>query len=189
MNIEALMTKQGMRDWTDEERQTFTNDAVQVRQIAQIIQARLAHTEIEGDRPGAAGRRARRVSRKLNRVARLLEKAAAETEAVNAVYVREVLELPDRRAKALEAREQRRDRRQERKALARSAAGTAITKSLTKTVHTLNGTEPVGNPQVSPAQPVPQYVNPQPFQFPGATAATAQPVPNISDIFREQEAM
>lgn len=185
MDIEALMTQQGMRDWTDSERDTFTNDAVQVRQLAQIIQARLAHTEIDGDRAGSAGRRARKVARRFGKVARLLEKAAAEAEAINAVYVREVLELPDRRAKQLEQKQQRQDRR----ALARGTAGAAVTKSLTKTVHTLNGTEPVGNPQVNAVQPAPQYVNPQPFQFPGAGAAAAQPIPSISDFFSEQEAM
>ena len=185
MDIEALMTQQGMRDWTDSQRDTFVNDATQIRQLTQIVQARLANTEIDGDRAGSAGRRARRMSRKLNRVARLLEKAAAETEAVNAVYVREVLELPDRRPKQLEARE----RRQEQKALARGAAGAAIAKSFTKTVNTLNGTDPVGNPQVTAAQAGPQYVNPQPFTFPGAAAGSGQPLPSISQFFPDQEAM
>lgn len=184
MDIEALMTKQGMRDFTDEQRQTFTNDATQVRQLAQIVQARLAHTEIDGDRTGSAGRRARRVARKLGKVARLLEKAAAETEAVNAVYLREVLELPARRARELEKKEQRR----QRLGIAAGTAHTMVAKSLTKTTNSLTGTT-VGNPQVTPVQTAPQYVSPQPFQFPGQGVGQTEPMPSISEFFPNQEAM
>jgi hypothetical protein len=186
MDIEALMTQQGMRGWTDEQRDTWTNDAVQMRQLTQIIQARLANTEIEGDRAGSAGRRARKVGRKLAKVARLLEKAAAETEAVNAVYLREVLELPQRRARELEKKEQRR----ERLGVAAGAAQGAVAKSLTKTTNTLTGIQPtaVGNPQVTGVQPAPQYVPPMPYQFPGQTPAASQDLPNFSDLF-DQEAM
>jgi hypothetical protein len=186
MDIEALMTQQGMRGWTDEQRDTWTNDAVQMRQLTQIIQARLANTQIEGDRTGSAGRRARKVSRKLARVARLLEKAAAETEAVNAVYVREVLELPQRRARELEKKEQRK----ERLGIAAGAAQGAIAKSLTNTTNTLTGIQPAtGSPQVSGVQPVPQYVPPMPYQFPGQTPAAGQALPDFADLFPDQEAM
>ncbi|MFF0009606.1 hypothetical protein ACFYQT_40130 [Streptomyces tibetensis] len=187
MDIEALMTQQGMRGWTDEQRDTWTNDAVQMRQLTQIIQARLANTQIDGDRTGSAGRRARKVSRKLARVARLLEKAAAETEAVNAVYVREVLELPARRARELEKKEQRK----ERLGIAAGAAQGAIAKSLTNTTNTLTGVQPpaVGNPQVNGVQAAPQYVPPMPYQFPGQTPAQAQALPDFADLFPDQEAM
>lgn len=181
MDIEALMTQQGMRDFTDEQRQTFTNDAVQVRQLAQIIQARLANTAIDGDRTGSAGRRARKVSRKLGKVARLLEKAAAETEAVNAVYLREVVQLPERRARELERKEQRR----QRLGIAATAAQAHVAKSLSKSVNSLNGT-PVAEPQVT-AVAGPQYVHPMPYQHTPA-AGMAQPVPSIGDLF-DQEAM
>ena len=187
MDIEALMTQQGMRTFTDEQRDTFTNDAVQVRQLAQIIQARLANTAIDGDRAGSAGRRARKVARRFGKVARLLEKAAAEAEAINAVYGREVLELPARRSRELERKEQRR----QRLGIAAGAAPTAVAKSLTKTTNTLAGAQPpAGNPQVTAAQPQPkpQYVSPQPYTFPGQTADQAQPLPNIGDFFN-QEAM
>lgn len=180
MDIEALMTQQGMRNFTDEQRETWTTDAVQVRQLAQIIQARLANTEIDGDRAGSAGRRARKVSRKMAKVAKLLEKAAAETEGLNAVYVREVLELPARRARELEKKESRR----ERLGIAAASVQDAAAKSLTKTAHTLNGTQQVGNPQVTPVQAAPQYVHPNGWQF---TPAGAQPTPlgNITDHFPE----
>lgn len=182
MDIEALMTQKGMRDWTDSQRDTFTNDAVQVRQLAQIVQARLANTHVDGDGTGTAGRRARKVAKRLAKVARLLEKAAAETEAVNAVYVREVLELPDRRAKELE----RKTNRRERLGIAASAVHAKTVNSLTTSTHHLTGTQPTTNPQVNAVPPV-AYVSPQPFQFPGQNTAT-QPLPNIGDFFN-QEAM
>jgi hypothetical protein len=179
MDIENLMTQKGMRDFTDEQRQTFTNDAVQVRQLAQIIQARLAHTEIEGDRTGSAGRRARKVSRKLSRVARLLEKAAAETEAVNALYVREVLELPARRARELENKENRR----QRMGIAASVQD-KVGKSLTTSANTLTGAQPPVSPQVNADPGGVRYVNPQPYAFPGAPGPQ-QPAGNIADYFPE----
>lgn len=184
MDIESLMSKQGMRDFTDEQRQTFTNDATQVRQLAQIVQVRLANTEIEGDRVGSAGRRARKVARKLSKVARLLEKAAAETEAVNAVYLREVLELPARRARELEKKQ---DRRQ-RFGIAAASVQDKVGKSLTATTNTLTGIQPPVSSQVNAVQPGPQYVSPQPFQFSGQGAGQVQPLPSISDFF-EREAL
>jgi hypothetical protein len=182
MDIEALMTQKGMRDWTDGQRDTFTNDAVQVRQLAQIVQARLANTRIDGDGAGTSGRRARKVAKRLAKVARLLEKAAAETEAVNAVYVREVLELPDRRAKEVERKA---DRRQ-RFGIAASGLHAKTVNSLTASTHHLTGTPTPVNPQVNAVPPV-AYVNPQPHQFPGQNT-TAQPLPNIHEFFN-QEAM
>jgi hypothetical protein len=182
MDIEQLMTKDGMRAFTDEQRETFTTDAVQVRQLAQIIQARLAHTEIDGDRTGSATRRARKVSRKMAKVAKLLEKAAAETEGLNAVYLREVLELPARRARQLEQKEARK----QRLGIAASTVHDTAAKSLTKSVNTLTGVQaPTASAQASP--PAVQYVSPQPYAFPGQNT-TAQPLPNFGDLF-DQEAM
>lgn len=184
MDIEALMTKQGMRDWTDNQRDTFVNDAVQVRQLAQIIQARLALTAIDGDRTGAAGRRARKVSKRLAKVASLLEKAAAEAEGVNAVYLREVLELPERRARELEKKEARK----QRLGIAASSVQDAAAKSLTKSAASFHGVTPVGDPQVTPAAQ-PQYVSPMPYMWPGQnTAGQGQEIPPIGDFFN-QEAM
>jgi hypothetical protein len=181
MDIEALMTKDGMRSFTDEQRQTFTTDAVQVRQLAQIIQARLANTEIEGDRAGSASRRARKVSRKMHKVAKLLEKAAAETEGLNAVYLREVLELPARRARQLEQKEARK----QRLGIAAGAVRDAAEKSLAKSTNTLTGVQP---PTVAPGPAVPppvQYVSPQPYTFPGQTPAQ-QDVPDFGDLFNKE---
>lgn len=180
MDMDAVMTTQGMRNTTSEQRDTWVNDAVQIRQMAQIIHARVANTHIDGDKgQGPARRRAGKISRKWRRAARLVEKAAAEIEAANAVYVREVVELPARRATELE----RKDNRRQRLGIA-AAAEAAVAKSLEKSAHALNGGTPVGNPQVTPAQQAPQYVPPMPPAWPGSSGP-AQPLPEISEMFRE----
>lgn len=182
MDINALFEKDGMRDFTAEQRDTFMNDGQQLRQMQRIVQARLAQTALEGDRPGAAGRRARKMAKKFGKLAGLLEKAAAQCEAINTAYVHDVLELPDRRLKALEAKESRR----QRLGIAANGAQEAVAQSLTKSAHALNGT-PVGNPQVTPVQDAPRYVNPHPYTFPAA-GGQSQPLPAIGDLF-DQEAM
>jgi hypothetical protein len=183
MDMDALMTRQGMRDMTEEQRDTWANDAVQIRQLVQIIQARLAHTHIDGDSTGTAGRRARKVVKPLVRAARMLEKAAAQMEGANALYVREVLELPERRSSQVERKELRR----QKLGIAAASAKAGIADSLTQSTAALHhGATPVGNPQVNPAQPQqPVYTNPQ-FAFP-AQAAT-DPLPAIGDFF-DQAAM
>jgi hypothetical protein len=180
MDINRLFEQQGMRDFTSEQRDTFMNDGQQIRQMQQIVQARLAQTAIDGDRPGAAGRRARKMAKKFGKVAALLEKAAAQCEAINAAYVHDVLELPARRAKAIEAKENRRNRL----GIAASSAQAQVTKSLTKSAGSLTGTTPVGNPQVTPVQPQPQYVSPQPFSF-TPSGAQHTPVGDITQYFPE----
>ncbi|NUS25047.1 MAG: hypothetical protein HOV92_12605 [Streptomyces sp.] len=186
MDMDQLMTRPGMRGLTDEEREKYVNDAVQLRQLGQIIHARLANTEIEGDRAGSASRRARKVTKRWVKAAQLLERAAAEMEAANAVYNREVLDLPERRAQALERKENRRQR------MGIAAAGTQerIAQSLNTSVQALNGAQPVGNPQVTPVQQQPVYNHPMPYAFPGQNAAQAQPIPDIGSLFGDgKEAM
>jgi hypothetical protein len=182
MDINALFDKDGMRDFTSEQRDTFMNDGQQIRQMQRIVQARLAQITLDGDRPGAAGRRARKMAKKFGKLAGLLEKAAAQCEAINTAYVHDILELPDRRLKALEAKETRR----QRLGIASNATQDAIAQSLTKSAGAFHGT-PVGNPQVTPAADGPRYVDPMPYQFPGATSHT-DPLPAIGDLF-DQEAM
>lgn len=179
MDIEKLMTQQGMRDYTDGQRDSLIDWAGEVRQLAQIAVARLANTHIEGDTPGSAGRRARKVGRQFTKVARLLEKAAAQTEAVNAVYGREVLQLPDRRAKDLE----RKATRRQRLGIAASSVHAKTVNSLTTSTHTLHGIQQPTTQQVNGMpQPV-QYVNPHPHRYTGA--GPQQPVGDIGDYFPE----
>jgi hypothetical protein len=179
MDMDALMSKQGMRDMTEEQRDTWTNDAVQIRQIVQIIQARLAHTHIDGDSAGTASRRARKVVKPLVKAARLLEKAAAQMEGANALYVREVLELPERRA----SQKERKDLRRHKLGIAATSARTAIGESIAQSTNALNGV-PVGNPQVTPVEAAPRYVNPMPHPY-TAPGAQAQPIGDITDFFPE----
>jgi hypothetical protein len=180
MDIDQLMTRQGTRTFTDEQRETYTNDAVQVRQMVQIIQARLAHTEIDGDGAGTSSRRARKVTRPLRKVARLLEKAAAEMEAYNAVYVRDVLELPDRRAKDLD----RKALRRQRLGIAASGAQEQIAGSLNTSANALHGIPGAANPQVTPLAQAPQYHTANPsYAYPAPPQH--QPVSNIAEIFPE----
>jgi hypothetical protein len=180
MDINALFEKDGMRDFTAEQRDTFMNDGQQIRQMQRIVQARLAQITLEGDRPGAAGRRARKMAKRFGKLAGLLEKAAAQCEGINTAYVHDVLELPDRRMKALEAKENRRQR------LGIAASGTqdAIAQSLTKSAHAFNGAQQAGNPQVTPVQQAPQYNAPYPHQFAQA-GGQQQPVGDIASFFPE----
>jgi len=182
MDIDALMTKQGMRGWTDEQRDTWMTDAVQLRQLAQIIQARLTHTEIDGDGAGTAARRARKMAKKWGKLASLLEQAAAQAEGLNSAYVRDVLELPERRAKALERKEQRR----QRLGIAATSTRQAVAQSLNQSAHALNGSQPVGNPQVTPVQQQPVYTPPMPTYY-APPAGSGQPLPDLADLFKKAQ--
>lgn len=178
MDINALFEKDGMRDFTAEQRDTFMNDGQQIRQMQRIVQARLAQTAIDGDRPGAAGRRARRMAKKFGKVAGLLEKAAAQFEAINSAYVHDVLELPARRSAELERKENRKQRLGIAAGMQEAVAG-----SLQKSVTGFNAGIPQAvNPQVTPLQQAPQYVAPYPQQF-AQPAGAQQPLPNMVDLF------
>ncbi|MFE9812432.1 hypothetical protein [Streptomyces sp. NPDC005548] len=182
MDINALFTEDGMRNFTAEQRDTFMNDGQQIRQMQRIVQARLAQITVEGDRPGAPGRRARKMARKFGKVATMLEKAAAQFEAINASYIHDVIELPERRVKQLESKANRR----QRLGIAASGVEAAAVNSLTRSAAAFNGTVPA-NPQAAGVQPAPQYVNPQPFHFP-APAGADQQLPNIGDFFDQRAA-
>lgn len=179
MDIEALMKKQGMRDFTDEQRDTLVNDAVQIRQLAQIIQARLAKTEINGDRTGAAPRRARKVTRQFEKVAKLLEKAAAGCEGINATYVHEVIELPDRRKKALAKKKER----QQTRALTRAKAQEITAQTLSQSAQHLLADPRTAQPQMpATAAPQPQYVHPHAYT---AQQTHQAPLADFSSVFEE----
>lgn len=185
MDIDKLMTEQGMRDFTDEQRDTWFNDAVQTNQMAQIIEARLANTHIEGDKnAGQARKRARKATRKMKKAAGLLAKAAAEIEGFNATYKRDVLELPARRATDLEAGS---STWRQRLGIADSPIREQVTNSLQESVHALNGTTQAGNQQATgiPAMPAqPAYLPPQPYHQPIPGAGTVQDFAGLGDIFK-----
>ncbi|MFM9373252.1 hypothetical protein [Streptomyces sp. Da 82-17] len=179
MDIENLMSPEGMRAFTDEQRDTLTTDASQVRQLALIIKARIAQTQIDGDKPWSAKLRAYKVGKQFEQVAKQLEKAAAGCEGINASYKKDVLEVPARRERALERKEQR----AEQKMLAKARAKHGITGALAENAHALNAGTGAANPQVNApaAPPAPQYVNPAPFPMPQAPAQSSSG--QISDHF------
>ncbi|MFK8851227.1 hypothetical protein [Streptomyces sp. Ac-502] len=183
MDTDHLMTQQGMRDYTNEQLATLRNDAAQIRQLGQIVRERLAAQVIEGDKPGSARRRARKMGKRFDKVAELLQKAAAGCEGINSGYKYDVLKLPERRAKALEKKQARRQMR----ALTRVKARAVVDRSLTESAHSLAAPDTAYGPPVTPPQPAappPQYVSPQPYSLP-TTGAANQPLPNITDLFPE----
>lgn len=179
MDMDGLMTQKGMRTFTDEQRDNWTTDSTQMEQMARVIEARLANTHIDGDKnAGQARRRARKVTRRMKKAAALLARAAAEIEAGNAVYVREVLDLPERRRLEMERTEARKNRLGLAAGMQEAVAG-----SLQKSAAGFNGGIPqTGNPQVTAVQQAPQYVTPYPQQFAQPTGAQ-QPLPNMADLF------
>jgi len=178
MDINALFEKNGMRDFTAEQRDTFMNDGQQIRQMQRIVQARLTQISLDGDRPGAAGRRARKMAKKFGKLAHLLEQAAAQCEAINTAYVHDILELPDRRLKAIAAKENRR----QRPGIAASGVQEQIAGSLNTSVNTLHGIPGATNPQVTPLAQAPQYHSATPsYAYPAPPAH--QPTSSIADLF------
>lgn len=181
MDMTELMTQQGMSAFKDEQRDTFVNDADQVRQIGRVIRARIANTRIDGDKTWSAKRRAAKVGSRFDRVASLLEKAAAEVEAIDATYNREVLELPARRQRALDKKTER----QQAKALTRQKAHELTERTLAESAHHL-----AADPRTLPAQPgmpptvqpQPVYTNPTAYQYP---TTASDPLPEIADLFKE----
>lgn len=178
MDMTELMTKKGMSGFKDEQRDTFVNDATELRQMGRIIYARIAQTEIDGDKPWSAKRRAAQVRGRFNRVAKLLEKAAAEVEAIDATYNRRVLELPERRAKAIERKNERREVR----ALTRQKAHALTTRTLTESAQHLAVDPRTAGQQPPAAAPQVVYNSPHPQAYATAPANT-NPLPEFSEAF------
>jgi hypothetical protein len=183
MDLNQLFDEEGLRNITGAWRDQHLEDDRQYGQIADVVQRRLEQQTIDGDSRFSAGRRARKVAKNLRKMQKASRKAAAAAEALYGCYVNEIVELPARRATALERKETRR----QRLGIAASAAQASVAKSLDKSTAALHGT-PVGNPQVTPVEQAPRYVSPQPWQYPGQGPSAAQPIPNIGDLF-DQEAM
>lgn len=182
MDMNLFFDQDGLRDITSEWRDHHIEDGLQYGQVADVIKRRLEQQEIDGDGWLSAKRRARKVSKQVKRMEKASREAAAAAEGLYATFVNQVVELPARRARQLEAKENRK----QRLGIASGGVQDAVTKSLTKSAHGFNGT-PIGNPQVTPAQDAPRYNNPYPHQFAGS-GMQSDPLPAIGDIFN-QEAM
>ena len=182
MDMSQFFDQDGLRDITSTWRDQHLEDGRHYGQIADVIRRRLEQHEIDGDGWLSAKRRARKVSKQVKRMEKASRQAAAAAEGLYATFLNQVVELPARRARQLEAKENRRNRL----GIASGGVQDAVAKSLTKSAGALAGT-PVGNPQVTPAQDAPRYNNPYPHQFAGS-GIQSDPLPAIGDLFN-QEAM
>ncbi|GGZ96842.1 hypothetical protein GCM10010371_65960 [Streptomyces subrutilus] len=96
-----------------------------LRRLAREVEALVGEIDtIEGDVPGQAWVRARRVTRPLYKAADDVEKAIGDLVAFNARYERSYEELPAKRAKQREEREEKRRRKLSAKGV-RPAIGSA----------------------------------------------------------------
>lgn len=178
MDIDRLMTQDGMRAYTDGQRDQWASDVAEVETLTQVIQARIAQTAVEGDKPGAAKRRARKVAKRLRKASQQVRKAVAEVEAANAVFVREVVELPERRTRQAEIKE----RRDEQRARLRGLAKLQVARALAESAHGFNT-----DPRQVTAPPTPQHaplLNPTPYAMP---ANSGGPLGEITDQFPQVE--
>jgi hypothetical protein len=166
----------GLRSITDTWRDQHVEDGIQYGQVAEVMLRRLGQQKVDGDGLLSAKRRARKVSRQAKRMEKYARKTAAAAEALYATFVNEVAELPDRRARQIEAKENRK----QRLGLAGGVHET-VAKSLDASARAFNGGQPVGNPQVN-AAPQPQYVSPYPHQF-AQPAGSQQSLPDMADLF------
>lgn len=180
MDINHLFTDDGLRAATSQWRDDELKIGGQYGQLARVFEARIKAQAIDGDHWWSARLRARRVARHLKSMQKACEKAAASAESLYGDFVNQVVELPERREKALV----RKEAREERRALAKGTASGAVAQSLTNSIQGFTGTPQTGNPQVTAAQQTPQYVPPMPFQYTPANSRP-EPVGNILDQFPE----
>lgn len=178
MDIDRLMTPDGMSEYRSDQTETWINDATQVDTMAQLLQARIAEIQVDGDKPGAASRRARKVAKRFRKASRQLRQAAAEIQAAGAVFDREVVELPARRAREVQRKRERDEERARLRGLAQGHAAQLLAES----AHGFNSDPQRTNAQVTP--PIPQHAplhSPQPFTMPQSSASV--PLGEITDYF------
>ncbi|WTX00952.1 hypothetical protein OG216_46855 (plasmid) [Streptomycetaceae bacterium NBC_01309] len=162
MNIDHLLTAQGLRSFTEKRRDQHMRDARAYGQLADILARRLRRTPVDGDKPWSARVRAWRVVRHLRAMERASKQAASEAEALNADYQHQVLELPERRQAALEAKENKKDRNAERARRRKGAAHGYVARSLEQSTARFNG----GHGDVQDVEVVSEdavYLEPEPF--------------------------
>ncbi|MFI8085848.1 hypothetical protein ACIF6L_34290 [Kitasatospora sp. NPDC086009] len=191
MDLNQLFTNSGMRGFTAAQRDQHLEDARQYGQLADVVEQRLRSTTIDGDRLMAGQRRARKVAGKLRKMEKASKRAAGAAEALYAVYLNDVLELPGRREAAEAKRLERKDRRAQRKQVTAGQTAAWAAKSLHKSAAQLGGQVPVDSTvQVGAeaAEQAPVYLPPQPAPFAQAPAAEPAAPPSIADFFLRKEA-
>lgn len=139
MNIDTLLTEQGLRRFTEKRRDQHLRDAREYGQIAEILRRRLEQMPVEGDRWWSLRWRVKKVRKEFRAMERAMLRAASASEALYAVYCHEVLELPGRRQAALEAKEKAKDRRSERARRRKAVAHGYVARSLEQSAQRFEG--------------------------------------------------
>lgn len=163
INLDRLLTAEGLRLFTEKRRERHLEAARQYGQLADILARRLQRTPADGDWPWSARVRAWRVVRHLRAMAKASNQAAAAAEALFTDYRHQVLELPERRQAAIEAKEKRKDRNAERSRRRRLAAHGYVARSLEQSTGRFNS---VGQGDAVDGEIVGEqvaYLDPQPF--------------------------
>jgi hypothetical protein len=184
MDINQLFTEDGMRDFTNEQRDLHMQDASQYAQIGDVVRRRVQNTPIEGDRWTwwATKRRAWKVSRQVKTMEKGAKLSATGAEGLYTVFKYEVLELPERREAAEERRQERREVRKGRRG--GGSIGARAAKSLDKSTAHFNGLTSI-NGVPDPRQP--NFLDAEPSYYPMAAGAEGQPT-GVADFFRGKQA-
>ncbi|OEV10227.1 hypothetical protein [Streptomyces nanshensis] len=174
MNIEHLMTEEGMREFTAKCRDKHQLAHTQYAQIGEVLKQRLLNqAPLTGDRWYHRRVRAWQVKRQYTKLARLSRKAVGAAEAANTVFRTNVLEVEGRREqKALDKAQRKQSRR--------DASGGFVEKSLAKSADAFNGV----SAQVTDGneQPV-TYLDPEPAPMQMASGSGIQPTGTVYDHF------
>lgn len=185
MDINKLFTEDGMRDFTNGQRDLHMEDASQYAQIGDVVRRRVQNMPIEGDRWTwwATKRRAWKVARQVRTMEKGAKLSATGAEGLYTVFKYEVLDLPERRESAELRRQERQDRRAVRKGRAGGGSIAArAAKSLDKSTAHFTGLTSVNgqNPQGV------GFLDAEPSYYPMAAGAEGQPT-GVADFFRGKQ--
>jgi hypothetical protein len=176
MDIDRLMTEEGMRAFTAKCRERHQQADTQYASLGEILKQRVLNMEpLSGDRWYHRHVRAWKVKRQYTKLARLSRKAAGAAEAANSVYRVNVLEVESgRERKALDKAKKKQGRV--------AAASNFVDESLTKSADTFNGVslQATGGQE----QPV-SYLNAEPTPMQMAAGSGVQPTGTIYDHFHQ----
>jgi hypothetical protein len=181
MDMNELFTERGMRAFTADRRDVHMQDASHYAQLADVVGRALAQQEIEGDKFLSRKVRAWKVARHLRAMKKHSQKAAAASEALHAGYVNHVLELPQRRANAAQAKQDKLERRKARPAV---GSGQAAANSLQQSLGYFSGNAVTSG---SVQDRAPEYLDAQVYEYPMAAGAEGQGPRTVRDFFPRQD--
>jgi hypothetical protein len=181
MDINELFTPEGMRAFTADRRDVHMQDASHYAQLSDVAARALAQQKIEGDKRLSGKVRAWKVARHMRAMERHSRKAAARSEAFNSAFVTHVLELPERRARAAQAKLERGKSGKSRPAV---GGGQGAAASLEKSLGYFTGNA-VTSGSAAP-QAGAEYLDAQAYEYPMAAGAEGGPR-TVRDFFPRQE--